>query len=38
MPVETQSEFELTINPAAAERLGYELPQGLVDRAANVVE
>ena len=38
MPVETQSEFELTINPAAAERLGYELPQELVDRAVNVVE
>ncbi|QZY50961.1 ABC transporter substrate-binding protein [Leucobacter tenebrionis] len=38
MPVETQSEFELTVNPAAAERLGYELPQELVDRAANIVE
>lgn len=38
MAVEAQTEFELTVNPAAAERLGVKLPQGLVDRAANVIE
>ncbi len=38
MAVETQSEFEVTINPAAAERFGFELPASLVDRAVNVIE
>lgn len=38
MAVETQTEFELTVNPAAAERFGFELPQAMIDRAANVIE
>ncbi|WP_053382966.1 ABC transporter substrate-binding protein [Leucobacter celer] len=38
MAVETQSEFELTVNPTAAERFGFELPQDMLDRAANVIE
>ncbi|MFV0433903.1 MAG: ABC transporter substrate-binding protein [Leucobacter sp.] len=37
-PVETQSEFELTVNPGAAERFGFVLPDDMVDRAANVIE
>lgn len=38
MAVETQGEFEMTVNPAAAERFGFELPQEMLDRAANVIE
>ncbi|PIE20242.1 MAG: sugar ABC transporter substrate-binding protein [Arachnia propionica] len=33
-PVETQKQFDLYVNEAAAERQGIELPQDVVDRAA----
>ena len=38
MPIETQSEHLLYVNPAAAERMGVELPADLLDRADIVVE
>lgn len=37
MAVETQSDLELTINPDAAEAMGLELPQEVLDRADVVV-
>lgn len=37
MAVETQSDLELTINPDAAEAMGLELPQDVLDRADVVV-
>ncbi|GFZ77204.1 ABC transporter substrate-binding protein [Nesterenkonia alkaliphila] len=37
MPVETQSDLELTVNPEAAEAMGIELPQEVLDRADIVV-
>ena len=36
-PVETSSDLALTVNPDAAKRFGAELPQSVVDRAADVV-
>lgn len=38
MPIETQSELLLFVNPAAAERMGVELPADLLDPADVVVE
>ncbi|NLS09264.1 ABC transporter substrate-binding protein [Nesterenkonia sp. MY13] len=37
MPVETQSDLELTVNPEAAEAMGIELSDDLVERADVVV-
>lgn len=37
MAVETQSELELTVNPEAADAMGVELPQEVLDRADVVV-
>lgn len=38
MAVETSNQLELVINPAAAERMGIELPAAVVDRADRVIE
>lgn len=38
MPVETQTEFELTVNPGAAERMGITLPEGFVEKADQIIE
>lgn len=38
MPVETQEEMQLTLNPGAAERMGLDLPQELLDSADAVVD
>lgn len=38
MPVESQTEFELFISPAAAEAQGVELTQAIIDRADTLVE
>lgn len=38
MPVETQEQIELVINTAAAERMGVEVPQELLDQADEIVE
>lgn len=38
MAVESQTEFELFISPAAAEAQGIELPQAVIDRADTVIE
>ena len=38
MPVETSQELELVVNPAAAERMGVELPDALVERADRTIE
>lgn len=38
MAVETSNDVDLIINPAAAERMGVELPDSVVDRADQVVE
>ncbi len=38
MPVETSNEVELIVNPAAAERMGVELPASVTDRADRVIE
>ncbi|WP_119698281.1 ABC transporter substrate-binding protein [Microbacterium halotolerans] len=38
MPVETSNDVELIINPAAAERMGVELPASVVDRADQTIE
>ncbi len=38
MPIETQSELQLVVNPAAAERMGVTIPQSLLDQADSVVE
>ncbi|WP_300342894.1 ABC transporter substrate-binding protein [Nesterenkonia sp.] len=37
MPVETLEELELTVNPEAAEAMGIEIPQEVLDRADVVV-
>jgi putative tryptophan/tyrosine transport system substrate-binding protein len=37
MPVETQSDLELTVNPDAAEAMNVELPEDVLDRADVVV-
>lgn len=37
MPVETQSDLELTVNPDAAEAMGIDLPDDVLDRADVVV-
>ncbi|WP_373286653.1 ABC transporter substrate-binding protein [Citricoccus zhacaiensis] len=37
MPVETQTEPELYVNPAAAEAMGVEIPQSMIDEADHVV-
>jgi putative tryptophan/tyrosine transport system substrate-binding protein len=38
MPVETLDELTLVVNPAAAERMGVEIPQSVLDRADTVIE
>lgn len=38
MPVETSNDVELIINPAAADRMGVELPASVTDRADRVIE
>ncbi len=38
MAVETSNDVELIINPAAAERMGVEIPDSVTDRADTVVE
>ncbi|HLT85801.1 MAG TPA: ABC transporter substrate-binding protein [Phototrophicaceae bacterium] len=38
MPIEQQSEFLLIVNPAAAERMGVEIPAEVLDRADTVIE
>ncbi|QDB80484.1 ABC transporter substrate-binding protein [Georgenia wutianyii] len=38
MPIEQQSDFLLIVNPAAAERMGVELPAELLERADKVIE
>ncbi len=38
MPIETQTELALTVNPAAAERMGVELPAEVLERADTVIE
>ncbi|MGO2668690.1 MAG: ABC transporter substrate-binding protein, partial [Microbacterium gubbeenense] len=38
MAVETSNDVELIINPAAAERMGVELPDSVTERADTVVE
>jgi putative ABC transport system substrate-binding protein len=38
MPVETLTELELYVNPAAAERMGVTLPAGFTDKADHVSE
>lgn len=37
VPVEIQESLELTLNPDAAERMGFDLPQEIVDQAARTV-
>ncbi|GAA3287333.1 ABC transporter substrate-binding protein [Nesterenkonia halobia] len=37
MPVETQENYEVVVNPEAAEAMGVEIPQELMDRADVVV-
>jgi putative ABC transport system substrate-binding protein len=37
MPVETLTEPELYVNPAAAEAMGVEIPQSMIDEADHVV-
>lgn len=37
-PVETQSDPQLVINPAAAKRMGVEIPQELLDQADKIIE
>jgi len=38
MPIEQQSDFLLIVNPAAAERMGVQLPAELLERADKVIE
>lgn len=38
MPVEVQTEFDLVVNPKGAEAVGLEIPQDLLDQAAQVIE
>lgn len=38
MPVETQNEYQLIVNPDAAERMGVTLPDGFVDEADEILE
>lgn len=38
MPVETQKDMNLTINLSAAEKMGVEIPQALIDRADEIIE
>lgn len=38
MPVETLENIELSVNQSAAERMGVELPQSLLDEADHVIE
>lgn len=37
-PVETQDQPQLVINPAAAKRMGVEIPQELLDQADKIIE
>lgn len=37
MPVETQTELELYVNPSAAEAMGVEIPQSMLDEADHTV-
>jgi putative tryptophan/tyrosine transport system substrate-binding protein len=38
MPIETATELELVVNPAAAERMGIEIPEEMLDSADRVIE
>jgi len=38
MPIEQQSEFLLIVNPAAAERMGVQIPAEVLERADTVIE
>lgn len=38
MPVETQTEFNLLVNPAAAERMGVKIPDAVLGRADETVQ
>lgn len=38
MPVETSKEFELVVNPGAAERMGVELPESVTGRADRTID
>ena len=38
MPVQTQDEFDLNVNPDAAERMGVEIPDDMMDRAVHVFD
>lgn len=38
MPIEGQSEFSYVVNKTAAQNMGVELPQSLLDKASRVVE
>lgn len=38
MPIQTQEELTLVVNPAAAERLGVEIPDAVLERADTVLE
>ena len=38
MPIETQTELQLILNSAAAERMGVEIPAALLERADTVLD
>ncbi|MCW2132662.1 ABC transporter substrate-binding protein [Arthrobacter sp. VKM Ac-2550] len=38
MPIQTASELEVVVNPAAAERMGVEIPASLLESADRVIE
>src|SRR5699024_9648703 len=38
MPVETSKEFELVVNPGAAQRMGVELPESVAGRADRTID
>ncbi len=38
MPIESIKDIDIVINPAAAERMGVEIPQEIIDQAKEVIE
>ncbi len=38
IPVQTFTTINISVNPAAAERMGATIPQSLIDRAAEIIE
>jgi len=38
MPIESLNDIDIVINPGAAERMGVELPQEIIDQAKEVIE